>query len=127
MSLVPGLFAKVDKTVTEADTAVALGSGEVEVFGTPAVVALCEFAAVQAVAKELAPNETTVGSYIDVQHLAPTVVGRVVTAFARVDQVEGRRINYTVEASDEAGVIARGAHVRVRVDRDLFMANARDR
>jgi predicted thioesterase len=125
--LIPGLYAKVDKLVTSADTALALGSGDIEVFGTPAVVALCEFAAVQAVAAALAPNETTVGSQIDIQHLAPTVVGRTVTAFARVDEVDGRRIGFTVEASDEAGVIARGSHTRVRVDRDLFMANARDR
>jgi predicted thioesterase len=127
VSVIPGLYAKADKVVTEADTAVALGSGDVEVFGTPAVVALCEYAAVQAVANAIELGETTVGTKIDIEHVAPTVVGRVVTAYARVDEVDGRRIVYTVEASDPNGVIARGTHIRVRVDRDLFMANARDR
>ena len=125
--LIPGLYATVEKEVTTADTALMLGSGDVEVFGTPAVVALCELAAVHAVAPALSPNETTVGSHVDIEHLAPTVVGRTVTAYARVEKVDGRRIGFTVEASDPAGVIARGSHVRVRVDRDMFMANAWDR
>jgi fluoroacetyl-CoA thioesterase len=125
--LIPGLYAKVEKDVTTADTALMLGSGDVEVFGTPAVVALCELAAVHAVAPALGPNETTVGSRIEIEHLAPTVVGRTVTGYARVEEVNGRRIGFTVEASDNAGVIARGSHVRVRVDRDVFMANAWDR
>ena len=125
--LIPGLYAKVEKEVTAADTALMLGSGDVEVFGTPAVVALCELAAVHAVAPALGPNETTVGSRIEIEHLAPTVVGRTVIGYARVEEVDGRRIGFTIEASDNAGVIARGSHVRVRVDRDLFMANAWDR
>jgi fluoroacetyl-CoA thioesterase len=125
--LIPGLYAKVEKEVTAADTALMLGSGDVEVYGTPAVVALCELAAVHAVAPALGPNETTVGSRIDIEHLAPTVVGRTVTGYARVESVDGRRIAFSVEASDPAGVIARGTHVRVRVDRDMFMANAWDR
>jgi predicted thioesterase len=125
--LIPGLYAKVEKDVTAADTALMLGSGDVEVLGTPAVVALCELAAVHAIAPALGPNETTVGSHIEIEHVAPTVVGRTVTGYARVERVDGRRIAFTVEASDPTGVIARGSHVRVRVDRDLFMANAWDR
>jgi predicted thioesterase len=127
VSVEPGLYATVEKTVMGEDTAIALGSGDVEVFGTPAVVALCELAAVYAVSKAIEPGETTVGTRIDIEHLAPTVVGRLVTAYARVEEVDGRRIGFTVEASDPTGVIARGSHVRMRVDRDLFMANARDR
>jgi predicted thioesterase len=125
--LIPGLYAKVEKEVTTADTALMLGSGDVEVFGTPAVVALLELAAVHAVAPALEPNQTTVGMRLDLEHVAPTVVGRTVTGYARVEEVNGRRIGFTIEASDPSGVIARGSHIRVVVDRDLFMANAWDR
>ena len=100
--LIPGLYAKVEKEVTTADTALMLGSGDVEVFGTPAVIALCELAAVHAVAPALGPNETTVGTHIDIEHLAPTVVGRTVTGYARVEQ--RRRTAHRVHGRSERSV-----------------------
>jgi fluoroacetyl-CoA thioesterase len=127
MSVEPGMDATVERTVTEADTAMALGSGTVQVLGTPAVVALCELAAVHAVSGVLDANETTVGVHVDVEHLAPTLPGSHVRAYAHVDEVDGRRIRFRIEASDPSGVIARGSHVRVRVDRKRFMAGAEDR
>jgi predicted thioesterase len=127
MTIEPGLEASVGRTVTEADTAMALGSGDVHVLGTPAVVALCELAAVHAVAGSLGPNETTVGVHIDIEHLAPTVPGQHVTAHATLTGIDGRRLAFNVEASDHAGEIARGTHTRVVVDRERFLRGASER
>lgn len=127
MTVRPGLEGTVERTVTSADTASALGSGTVEVLGTPAVVALCELAAVHAVAGNLGPNETTVGVHVDVQHIAPTLPGVHIRARAVVERVDGRRIAFAVEAFDPAGPIARGTHERVRVDRKAFMQSAGER
>ncbi len=121
MSVSPGLEATVERTVADADTAKALGSGDVEVLGTPAVVALCEQASMLAVAKELDAGQTTVGTAVDLEHLAPTPVGRVVTAHAVLESVDGRTLNFTVTARDGSGEIARGSHTRVIVGRERFL------
>jgi fluoroacetyl-CoA thioesterase len=125
--LQPGLEGAVERTVEEADTARALGSGEVDVLGTPAVVAMCEAAAVAAVARELPESQTTVGGRIDIEHQAPTLTGRLVRARARLEQVDGRRLAFSVEAEDDAGTIARGTHLRFVVDRDEFLRAAAQR
>src|SRR5688572_15213684 len=108
--------------VTDADTARALGSGDVDVLGTPKVVALCEQAAVAAVG----PDGTTVGVRIDIEHLSPTPVGHRVVAQARLQTKEGRTLTFDIEAWDAAGVIARGTHVRVVVDRERFIQSANE-
>jgi predicted thioesterase len=127
MDLHAGLRAEVEHTVEDADTARRLGSGDVDVFGTPAVVALCERAAVEAVAPFLADGQTTVGIHIDLRHLAPTVPGRRVRAAAVLEEIEGRTLRFSVEAFDDVGQIALGRHVRAVVDRARFVAGAQDR
>ena len=127
MPLEVGCEATVTHMVTGAETAAALGSGDVEVFGTPAVVVLCERAAVQAVTTSLGPTETTVGVRVEIDHLAPTVPGVDVTATARLKGIDGRRLKFEVEVSDPAGVVARATHTRVLVDRDRFMHGAEAR
>lgn len=127
MSIAPGLEATVDRIVTHEDTAMTLGSGDVEVLGTPAVVALLELAAVHALVGSLEPNQTSVGTHIDIEHLAPTVPGRHVVARAVLVGVDGRKCEFTVEATDPSGVIARGTHSRVLVDRKRFLAGAEER
>ena len=124
MSLEPGLKATVERIVTEADTARALGSGDVDVFGTPAVVAACEEASVLAVKPHLDEGQTTVGTRIELDHLAPTPVGGKVTASAVLDSVDGRSLTFSVSASDGSGEIARGSHNRVVVDRERFLETA---
>lgn len=114
----------MDHQVTDADTAVALGSGDVDVLGTPKVCALCEQAAVAAVAGELETGETTVGTRLDVEHLAPTPVGGRVTARAELVSVDGRTLAFTVEVADGAGEVARGTHTRMVVDRERFARGA---
>jgi predicted thioesterase len=125
--LVPGRQATVEETVTEDMTAERLGSGDVPVLGTPAILALVEAAAVAAVADELEPGTTTVGASASVDHLAPTSVGGTVTATAALAEVGGRRLTFRFEVTDAAGPVARGTHVRVVVDREQFIDTARAR
>jgi predicted thioesterase len=125
--LEPGLEATVEETVTVDMTAERLGSGDVPVLGTPAVLALVEAAAVAAVSSELEPSSTTVGVSVQMEHLAPTSVGASVAATAGLIEVEGRRLRFSFEVTDPAGPIARGSHVRVLVERERFLSGARDR
>lgn len=117
----PGLSATVDLAVADADTAVAMLSGEVPVLATPRLVALFEEASMKAVAGQLAPNETTVGMRVQIDHLAPTPVGTVVTADATLDKIEGRRLTFTVSAKDPRGLVGAGKVTRVVVDVERFL------
>jgi predicted thioesterase len=119
--LQPGLAATVALDVRDADTAVALRSGEVPVLATPRLIALCEEATVQAVAGQAPKGHTTVGMRVQLDHLAPTAVGQRVTAEARLDKIEGRRLTFSVSASDERGLIAAGKVTRVVVDIEKFL------
>jgi fluoroacetyl-CoA thioesterase len=125
MPVQPGLAAQVAMEVTDADTAVALRSGEVPVLGTPRVVALAEEAAMVAVAGSLAAGETTVGMRVQLDHLHPSVVGATVTAAATLEKVEGRRLTFTVSITDHCGLIAAGKVTRVIVDTQKFLDKAR--
>ncbi|MCU1452775.1 MAG: Thioesterase superfamily [Acidimicrobiales bacterium] len=104
-----------------ADTARAMGSGDVPVIGTPRVIALCEEAAVKAVNGSLDPGQTSVGMRIQLDHLAPTAIGHVVVAEAKLEKVEGRRLCFSVSVNDDRGLIAAGRVVRVVVERDRFL------
>lgn len=121
MPLQPGLAATVVLDVRDDDTAVALHSGDVPVLATPRVVALCEEASLKAIAGQVPEGHTTVGMRVQLDHLAPTGVGRPVTAESRLDKVEGRRLTFSVSAFDERGLIAAGKVTRVVVDLDKFM------
>jgi len=103
------------------NTAFALGSGDVPVFGTPALVALMEKAAVAAVAGGLEAGETTVGTWLEIAHLAATPLGAVVRAEAELVAVEGRKLTFAVVAHDGLQKIGEGRHQRVRVARDRFL------
>jgi predicted thioesterase len=121
----PGLCAEVELEVSEADTAIAIHSGDVPVLATPRVVALCEEAAVKALVGELAPGETSVGMQVQLDHLAPTAVGHRVVAEATVEKVNGRRIVFTVSVNDERGLVAVGRVTRVVVNIERFLEKAR--
>jgi fluoroacetyl-CoA thioesterase len=124
MALTPGLRAAFDHTVAEQDTAVALGSGDVPVLGTPRVLALAERATVAAVAGAVGPGATTVGTRVELDHLAASAVGATVRATAELQRVDGRRLEFAVELRDGARLAARGRVTRVLVDRDAFLATA---
>jgi predicted thioesterase len=119
-----GLAASVTLLVTNDDTALALGSGDVPVLGTPRVVALAEQASVEAVADELHANATTVGYQVQLTHLAPTPVGGKVTAEATLESVEGRRLTFRVSVNDSRGLVAAGRITRVVVERERFIERA---
>jgi predicted thioesterase len=120
-----GACAKVELVVTSADTAKALRSGEVPVLGTPRVVALAEEAAVAALAGQLSLNETSVGTRVELAHLAPVLVGSKVRAVATLEKAEGRRLIFNVAVNDDAGLVAAGKITRIVVDTDQFMERAR--
>jgi predicted thioesterase len=107
--------------VGEEDTARALRSGSVDVLGTPRLIALCEEACCRAVAADLTEGTTTVGMKLRVDHMQPSPVGATVIAEAMLSKVEGRRLTFTVSASDDRGLVAVGKVVRVIVDKDRFM------
>jgi fluoroacetyl-CoA thioesterase len=117
----PGLAARLDLTVTEADTAIVIRSGDVPVLATPRIVALCEEAAVAALEGHLGDDETTVSMRIQLDHLVPAAVGDTVTATAKLDKVEGRRLKFAVSVSDDRGLVAAGKVTRVVVERQRFL------
>jgi predicted thioesterase len=119
--LTPGLEATIRSTVTEDDTAVALGSGDVPVLGTPRLLALCEEATVAAVAGSLEEGRTTVGTRVEMYHLAPVPVGVVVVAEARLENVEGHLLRFSVAARSGDLLIAEGAVHRAVVDKRRFI------
>jgi predicted thioesterase len=125
MTLGAGLSASVTLVVEEADTALAIGSGDVPVLATPRLVALAEQASVEAVAGELEPGTTTVGYQVQLSHLAPTAVGEKVTAEATLQSIEGRRLTFRISAHDARGFIAAGRVTRVVVERERFVARSR--
>jgi predicted thioesterase len=120
-----GVHGAVELVVTDADTAAALGSGDVPVLGTPRLLALCEQAACLAVAHRLKADETTVGLRIELTHVAPTRVGSTVRAEATLERTDGRRLIFTVSATDACGLVAAGKLTRVVVRRDEFLEKAR--
>uniref|UniRef100_UPI004055B566 thioesterase family protein n=1 Tax=Alistipes sp. TaxID=1872444 RepID=UPI004055B566 len=120
-----GLLASSSVTVVAENTAAQMGSGDLAVFATPAMVALMENAAMRAVAPCLAEGETTVGAEMNTTHLKPTGLGRVVTATAILTEVEGRKLTFTVGARDEEGLLGEGVHVRFVVQRERFMSKVK--
>jgi predicted thioesterase len=120
----PGLAAHVELTVGEADTAVALRSGDVPVLATPRVIALCEEAAVLALQGHLPGGQTSVGHTVQLDHVAPSRIGARVSAEAVLQKANGRRLTFTVSVTDEHGLLAAGIVTRVVVDTDRFLDRA---
>lgn len=118
----PGLSGAARVEVTPANTAQAVGSGLVPVYATPALVALVEQAAVNALAGALPPGSTSVGTRIDLRHTAATPVGMTVVATATLTAVEGRLLRFVVTASDAVEAVAEGSHERMMVDQARFLA-----
>jgi fluoroacetyl-CoA thioesterase len=120
--LKPGLAATVDITVAEEHTAPHVGSGQVRVLATPVLVNLLEAAALKAVEHLVPAGHQTVGTQLNVKHMAATPVGMKVHAHAEVVQVEGRMLTFRVWAEDEVEPIGEGEHLRVIINLDKFDA-----
>ncbi|MBP3382363.1 MAG: thioesterase family protein [Tidjanibacter sp.] len=108
--------------VDNLNVARVVGSGDLDVFATPAMIALMENAAMNAVKPFLDEGETTVGGEMNCTHTAPSPIGATIEAEAVVEAVEGRKITYTVEARCGDTIIGRGRHVRFVVNAAKFMA-----
>ena len=117
-----GLSAEITLTVTDSDTAIALGSGDVPVLGTPRVIALCEETTVAAVAGQLPEESTSVGTRVECDHMKPSMVGETVTARATLVDVDARRLQFTITVADaDGGAVAVARVWRVVVERDRFL------
>jgi fluoroacetyl-CoA thioesterase len=123
-ALSAGLRGEAGRVVTADLTAEALGSGDVPVLGTPAVLALMEEAACAAIDSALEDGATSVGIWAELEHLAPSMVGATVTATAELTAVDGRTLAFSCEAREGSTVIARAKHRRAIVDRERFLGRA---
>ena len=122
MTLHPGAEAVVYHEVADTDTARALGSGDLDVLGTPRLLAWCEHATLEAVKGHLGDTATTVGSRVELSHSRACGVGTSVTVWAHLVHVDGRLLRFDVAATDADGqVLAHGHVTRVLVDRDRFL------
>ena len=121
MRLRPGLSATATMVVSDADTALAIRSGDVQVLATPRVVGLAEEAAVHALSEALDDGQTTVGFRVQLDHLSPTPIGGEVVAEATLEAVESRRLTFRVSVNDGRGLVAAGRITRVVVDRARFL------
>lgn len=115
-----GMKKKVNAQVTDKDTAIAFGSGLVNVMATPKMIALMENAAYKAAASGLPEGYTTVGTHMDATHTAPTPVGMEVYATAKVTDVDGKKLTFSVKAYDQDGLIGKGTHTRFIVQQKKF-------
>jgi predicted thioesterase len=120
-----GSAAELEFEVTEADTAQALGSGDVPVLGTPRLVAWAEAATVAAVANHLGADQTSVGTHVALRHRAPSVVGARVTVRAELIDVDGVLLRFAINAHDGEHEVAQGEVERAIVDRERFLGKVR--
>ncbi|MCH5238899.1 MAG: thioesterase family protein [Muribaculaceae bacterium] len=102
--------------------ALSLGSGDLEVFGTPAMLALMENAAMLAVANELPEGYTTVGGHIESSHLKPTKPGKEIEATAVLTKIEGKKLFFDIEAKEGDKIIGKGTHIRFIVHKEKFLS-----
>ena len=120
--LTEGLTHTSQLTVNEAVTAITMGSGDMPVLATPAMMALMENAAMLAVAPHLPEGCTTVGGHIASSHLRPSRIGDTVTATATVTRVDGKKIEFKVEAHCGEVLLGEGSHLRFIVNKEKFMS-----
>ena len=115
---------RIEMTVDESHTALAMGSGELPVFATPAMIALIEETCWRSVAGSLDEGSGTVGTRLDISHVSATPAGMKVWCESELVQREGRRLEFNVEVYDEAGLVGKGTHERFIIDNARFMEKA---
>lgn len=117
-----GIKNQIKKTVVEGLTAKVMGSGRLDVFATPAMVAMMEEAAHTSVEAELEEGQGTVGTSMTVSHIAATPVGMEVTCESKLVEVDGRKLVFEIKAMDEAGLIGEARHERFIIENEKFLA-----
>lgn len=123
--LIPGIHNTLLRTVSGSMTARAMGSGRLDVFATPALAALMEETAMTGIEPYLEVGQGTVGTKLTLEHLAATPVGMNVRCESTLESVDGRRLTFTIQAYDAAGLIGTATHERFVVDNERFMAKTR--
>jgi predicted thioesterase len=119
--LQPGLSHELRREVRQDMSARHLGSGDVGVLATPAMIAMMEGASMRAVQDQLGEGQTTVGYLVNIRHLAPTPIGAEVVATARLESVDGRKLRFRVEVHEGDKLVGEGEHVRVIIDSESFL------
>jgi predicted thioesterase len=116
-----GLTYKSSRVVALEDTAIAVGSGSLEVFATPCMISLMENSAMMAVENLLGDESTTVGTHLDIKHLSATPIGIEVYSIATLKEIDGKKLKFWIEAYDVKGKIGEGYHSRFIVEKEKFM------
>ena len=119
-----GIKGTLESIVTKENTAKVMGSGELDVYATPAMIALMEETAYKSVASELDAGSGSVGTLMNVKHVAASPVGMKITCQSELESVEGRKLTFKVEAYDEAGLIGEGTHERFIIVNSKFQEKA---
>ena len=119
-----GIKGHGEITVTDALTAKHFGSGELEVYATPAMIALAEETALKSVAGKLEPGQGTVGTRVDIAHLAATPLGMKVRCETELIETDRRRLIFSVQVFDETEKIGEGTHERFIIDNEKFLKKA---
>lgn len=119
-----GMTGRIEKQVGPKDTAVVYGSGTLQVFATPAMIALIEETCWKSIASELEEGTATVGTALEVRHLAPTPTGMSVWCESTVTEVEGRKVRFMVQVFDKTGLVGEGVHERFVVREESFQKKA---
>lgn len=127
MALNTGMKYRIEKTVTKDQLASSVGSGALDVFGTPFLILLMEEACFYCVRDKVEKGQSTVGTKLDVTHDSPTPIGAKVYCDCELTAIEGRKLVFKVEAYDEFGVIGKGIHERFIVDNERFLKKVNDK
>ncbi len=122
--LTVGISNEIVKQVTEHDSAVAVGSGMVEVYATPAMAALMEETCMMSVQPELEEGCGTVGTALNVTHISATPIGMEVRCVSKLVEVDGRKLVFDIQVFDDIGLVGQGMHERFIVQNDKFMQKA---
>ncbi len=120
--LIPGLQLEKEMYVGEKDTATIYGSGTLEVFATPAMIAFMEYTAMTSVEHLLEESDTTVGTEINVQHLKASPVGAKIRCKSELTEVDGRQLSFEINVWDNEQLIGKGTHKRFIINKERFMA-----
>ncbi len=121
MNYIIGAIGQAEVVVDSSNMAKTMGSGSLEVFATPAMIALMEKAATEAIKESIPEDSSTVGTLINIKHLSATPVGMKVTARATLTEIDGKRLVFSLEAFDGKDKIGEGLHERFVINIDKFM------
>ncbi len=119
-----GILGKAQTIVSHNTSALSMGSGSLEVFSTPSMIALMENAAANSVKAHLEPGKTTVGVSLEVKHVSATPLGMMISCESKLIEVDGKRLVFEITANDRCGVIGTAKHERMIVDSAKFMEKA---